>query len=225
MTARALLLKGWRTGDWRTGGWRTGDLSGLDRDGAREAARRELSDPAYDRAQPGWVERSARWVLDAVQRVVDGAEGSLNPRLAAVVLVVVLALVAGVVLYRIGPLSSERSRAGVLAGAPVLSADGHRDRAEAAAGRQEWAEAVRERFRAMVRELEDRGLLDRRPGRTAGEVAREAGRSMPPVSADLRRAAHLFDEIWYGGRAATRQSYDVMVEIDQSVTASRLMPA
>ena len=69
----------------------------------------------------------------------------------------------------------------------------------------DWAEAVRERFRAIVRELEERALLDAAPGRTADEAAprRPAGRcpTAPPTCA---AAARTFDEIWYGGRPAGR---------------------
>ena len=86
-----------------------------------------------------------------------------------------------------------------------LDAAEHRRRADGFAGEGRFAEAVRERMRAIVRELETRGVLEPRPGRTADEVAREAGALVPAVAPDLRTAATVFDEVWYGGRPAPRR--------------------
>jgi hypothetical protein len=73
------------------------------------------------------------------------------------------------VLHRTGPLARRGpQREALFAGSAVLTAQAHRELAEAAAGEGRWADAVRERLRAVVRELESRGALDPRPGRTAG---------------------------------------------------------
>lgn len=64
----------------------------------------------------------------------------------------------------------------------------------AAEGR--YAEAVRERLRAMVRELVDRGVISSRPGWTVTELA-DASRSAPVTA-----AASIFSLIWYGKRPA-----------------------
>jgi hypothetical protein len=93
----------------------------------------------------------------------------------------------------------------------------------AAAGR--FAEAVRERMRAIVRELEQRGVLDPRPGRTADEVAREAGAVVPAVAGVLRAAAGIFDEVWYGGRRATPHSEALMRQADDRVRRAPLVVA
>ena len=82
-----------------------------------------------------------------------------------------------------------------------MTAADYRAEAERFAAAQDWREAVRARFRAVIRELEQRGVLDPRPGRTAGEIAAEGGGAVPEIGNDLRRAARTFDEVWYGGRA------------------------
>jgi len=64
------------------------------------------------------------------------------------------------------------------AGRPSSAAD-HRSLAEQAADRADWHTAVIERMRAIARELEERSVLDARAGRTATELAREAGRMLP----------------------------------------------
>jgi hypothetical protein len=111
--------------------------------------------------------------LDRALTAVPG--GPVSVVLLALLLVGLLALV----LYRTGPLARrDRDRQPLFAGSPALSAQGHRELAEAAAREGRWADAVRERLRAVVRDLESRGALDPRPGRTAGEVARD-GRGGP----------------------------------------------
>ena len=108
-------------------------------------------------------------------------------------------------------------------GGPVSAAEHRRRAAEfTAAGR--LAEAIRERLRAIVRELEERAVLEPRLGRTADEVAAEAGAVLPDVAADLQRAARIFDEVWYGRVPAT-EAMDADVEaVDRRVRAARLPP-
>jgi hypothetical protein len=70
----------------------------------------------------------------------------------------------------------------------------------AAQGR--YAEAVRERMRAMVRDLIERGLIPFSPGWTVTELAREAQRKLPALDRPLQGAVATFSEIWYGLRPA-----------------------
>jgi uncharacterized protein DUF4129 len=70
----------------------------------------------------------------------------------------------------------------------------------AAAGR--YAEAVRERLRAIVRTLIERDLIPNSPGWTVTELAAAAGRARPALSPALRAATGVFSEIWYGLRPA-----------------------
>ncbi len=139
-------------------------------------------------------------------------------------MVVVAVLV--VVRWRLGPVGRTGAAPGALFGSgTTVTAAEHRRRAEHAAAAGELAEAVRERLRAVVRDLEERGVLDPRPGRTADEVATAAGAALPSVAAGLRRGAGTFDEIWYGRRAATRADYDHLVTLDEDVAAARPMAA
>ncbi len=71
----------------------------------------------------------------------------------------------------------------------------------AAAGR--YAEAVRERLRAVVRDLIERGVLPHSPGWTVTELAAAAGRVRPPLAEPLSAGVAVFSEIWYGLRPAT----------------------
>jgi len=70
----------------------------------------------------------------------------------------------------------------------------------AAAGR--YAEAVRERLRAIVRDLIERGVLPHSPGWTVTELATAAIQARPALAPSLRGAVDVFSEIWYGLRRA-----------------------
>lgn len=92
--------------------------------------------------------------------------------------VVVLAVVglAAALWWRLGtPRRTARSPE-TLFGSTARGAADHRAAASAHAEAQRWTEAVQERMRALVRALEDRAVLDPRPGRTADEAAAEAMR-------------------------------------------------
>lgn len=196
----------------------------LDREAARDAAREELSRPEYDAAQPPLLIRLAGRGVREVLELLDGAAGAVpGGYVGLLLLLLLLAGFVAVVLAKVRPGRSDRSgRAPLFAGTAVLTAAEHRALAEAAARDGRWADAVRERLRAVVRDLEARGVLDPRPGRTADEVAREAGAAVPEVADDLARAARVFDEVWYGGRVADAAGYAVLVDVDRRLTGRRL---
>lgn len=202
-------------------------MTDLSREAARDAAREELSRPEYAAAQPPLLLRLAGRAVREVLELLDGAAGAVPGGYAG--LLILLALIvafAAVVLTRLRPGGSGRAgRAPLFAGTAVLTAAEHRALAEASAAQGRWADAVRERLRAVVRDLEARGVLDPRPGRTAGEVARDAGAAVPSVADDLRRAAVVFDEVWYGGRTADASSYALLVEVDGRLGAARMVLA
>jgi hypothetical protein len=204
-------------------------LAGIDelgREAARRAAREELSDRRYTDAQPPLITRIIgrviRELLELLAKAADGAPGGTAGLL--ILLALVLLLVA-VVFVKLGPPGRRQATVPLFGTGRELTADEHRQLAEQAAGEGRWADAVRERLRAVVRELEARGVLEARPGRTAGEVARDAGAAVPAIAADLRRATTVFDEVWYGGRTADASSYGVLVQVDTAVSATRLVVA
>jgi Domain of unknown function (DUF4129) len=197
------------------------------RDEARRAAERELSKGIYHRNEPGPVVRAFDAVIDWIGRFLDRfTSGAPGGSLGPLVLLAIVLVIAAIVLWRTGPI-----RRGARARSPFVELSGdvdaaeHRRRADdhAAAGR--FAEAVRERMRAIVRELETRGVLDPRPGRTADEVAQEAGTAVPTIAGDLRAAATTFDEVWYGGRPATPQSDALMRQADDRLRRAPMVVA
>jgi hypothetical protein len=96
----------------------------------------------------------------------------------------------------------------------------HREAAARLAGSGDYAAAICERVRAIAAELDERGVLAPRIGRTADEFAAEAGRALPPHAADLLGAARLFDEVRYGRRPGNRPGYERVTELDTRIAAS-----
>lgn len=194
----------------------------LDRASARAAARAELARPEYQVDRPGLVERLLGWLREEVGHLLDRAASASPGGWFGICVLVVLAVLAVVVLRRrLGPLARTTAADLALFTGRELTADDHRRAADehAAAGR--WADAVRERLRAVVRDLEARGLLEPRPGRTAHEAADEAGAALPERADELCAGARLFDDIWYGGRPATREHDADLRSLDGQVRATR----
>lgn len=194
----------------------------LGREAAQELARQELAKQVYREAGPGLTERALRWVVDKVGAALDAVSG-VSPGGYAGVAVLVLLVVAAVVAIRlrVGPLGRRVAVEDALFTGAVRSAAEHRARADRHAAAGEWADAVRERLRAVVRALEERALLDPRPGRTADEAAREGGAVLPSCASGLQQAARVFDDVWYGGRPAGPEQDLVLREVDAAVQSAR----
>ncbi|KWX03487.1 DUF4129 domain-containing protein [Carbonactinospora thermoautotrophica] len=193
----------------------------ISREEARKAAERELADPVYHQDDPSLVERALTWVFEKISELLSRIGGVGDTRylgVAALVAVIVITLVA--LRLRLGPLRAARRVEPLFTGAERTAAE-HRAAAERHAAAGEWAEAIRERLRAIVRDLEERALLDPRPGRTADEVAAEAGGVLPGSADALREAARIFDDVWYGGRPATREMAERLRAVDEQVRATR----
>lgn len=186
---------------------------------ARDWAIRELSDPAYASARPGLVQRLLTWLFEKLSQlqVPPGLAPSRGVGLALLVLLLALAVL--VVLRRTGRLrraTRDDAPGAVLHGVPRSAAE-HRRRAEQAAGAGQFDVAVRERFRAVARALEERAILDERPGRTAREVATEAAVALPALTQQLREGARVFDDVCYGARPATAAQDAQLTQLDLAV--------
>ncbi|WP_460429214.1 DUF4129 domain-containing protein, partial [Amycolatopsis endophytica] len=147
----------------------------IGRDDARRAAEAELSDPVYAAAQPNWFDRALGWVAQRIVDLFDAASGIVPGGGAGVlVMLAVVVLVIVVVRLRVGRLARSARRPGTVFEGRSRSARDYRDAAERAFAAGDVGAAVRDRFRAVVRTLEERGVLDERAGRTADAAAREA---------------------------------------------------
>ncbi len=187
---------------------------------ARELLSRELAKSEYAGSQPSLLDRFSAW-LDNLLANASGLPAPVGVLIA--VAVVVIAVV--IVLFMAGPArwsaKPANTSAAVFDEDGDVTADQHWQRAEehAAAGR--WVEAVREAVRAIVRELQDRTILDARPGLTAHEAAWEAGARLPEVAERLHRAATLFDAVTFGSASATSADYETLKALAPEVRKAR----
>lgn len=195
-------------------------LIGIDRDEARDLARRELSDPAYDRNEP-LLRRVIDWIVEHVQRLLDGAAGAVSSSIGTAILIAIVAAAVVLIIVRAGPMARRSAhRSAALVDGRRSAAD-YRAAAESAAEAGAWAAAAIERFRAVIATLEERGVIDRRSGRTADEAARDGGDALPALRSRLIQGAALFDSVRYGHRAATASDYASVVALDDAVRSAR----
>jgi len=200
-------------------------VSPIGREEAANRAARELLDPQY--ADEPLLDRLSRlaqqFIGDLMDMVADG--GTTGGVIAAVIIVLILAGVAALVAWRLRRTSrGNAATTDALFDERVMSAEEHRRAAEAMAGADRWTEAIQERLRAIARDLEERALVDGMPGRTAGELAAEAGAAMPGFAPELAAAARSFDDVTYGGIPGTRESYHAMTDLDARLRQARPLP-
>jgi hypothetical protein len=195
--------------------------SPLTRDGAQGSARHELAKSPYHRDDPSCPERVLSWlarhVIDGIARASNHAPGH---GLGVALILVLVAVGVVAVVVRVGPLRRPASSREPVFGSTERTAADHRRQADSYAAASQWALAVRERLRAIGRELEERGVLDPRPGRTAAELCREASAQLPDLAAELRTATATFDAIWYGGAPAGQADDDLLRALDRRLTGS-----
>jgi hypothetical protein len=205
------------------GGWiaATAPPAPVTRDGAQAAARSEVSKRAYHRNDPSLVERALVWLLKKLGKLLNTSANHAPGH--AIGLLLIIAIMAGVVVLiaaRVGVLRRSRHIDTAIFSFEETTARDHRERAQQFADTGEWALAVREWLRAIARELEQRGVLDPRPGRTAAELCREAGAQLPALIDDLRAVTSTFDAVWYGGRPATAADEQLPRSLDARVAGS-----
>lgn len=184
----------------------------IDREAAHEAAQRELARPIYPR--PSFLDRLADWLDHQLYRITQLTSTVPGGWFTVTVLVIILA-VAAVVAVRMARRTMRVSRADHrLFDVTELTAAAHRSAAELHASRGEWGPAIRERLRAIARHLEESGALTPVPGRTAGELAHDAGAAFPALSPRFIAAAAAFNDVAYGEMPGTPQAYELVTGLD-----------
>ena len=185
----------------------------IGRDDAHDAAQHELGKPIYPKAS--LTERLMNWIDELLYKLADASSSVPGGWLTLSVLLILLAI-AIVVAVRIARRTMRTNRGGeyALFGDYELSAAEHRATAEQYAAASNWSAAIRHRLRAVARQLEENSVLDPVPGRTATELARDAGRAIPNLAAELNRAAEAFNDVTYGERPGTEAAYRMIANLD-----------
>ena len=185
----------------------------VDRDTAHDAAQRELSKPLYPREGP--LERFTDWLSELIYRLLT--KGAHIPGgWFTIALVLTIAAVAVIVAVRIArrTMATRRGADFQVFDASERSAAEFRAAAERYAAEGNWAAAIRNRLRAVARQLEESQVLNAVPGRTANELARDATRAFPDLGYELTSAAASFNDVTYGERPGTQAAYQMIADLD-----------
>jgi hypothetical protein len=190
----------------------------LSRQEAQRAAHQELSKHLYARERPSPLHRAAaavlRWIGHRLDRLLAVTPGNGWGLLAIVAVVVV----AGLVLRQFfGPARPALRRGPRDPSEQEMSLAELQARADRASAEQRWADAVRLRLQAVIRVLEERGVLDPRPGRTTGELVRDASAALGGHADLLARSGTTFERIWYGGRQASEADDALLRELQRAL--------
>lgn len=226
----------------RTGPLGQGAPATPDADDARSAAAEELSRPAY-RNDPSLLGQLWEWVKEHLDpaRLIPGVPAWLSWLLVGIVLVALVSAIAFLArrVTRVG-----RRRRGSLFD-DVRDAASLTLAANDAAGRGDWTTAIIERFRAIIRSLDERGLIEDYPGMTAHEASALASQALASDGApasrraaaptggsataraltqDLAQAAELFDAVRYGRVVSSPAQDEWMRALAERVTQVRTAP-
>jgi hypothetical protein len=199
----------------------------IGRDEARRRAAEELAKAKYG-GTPEWLVELADWADRWAGRIAEliirillerGQGGGVNWGFLLAVGIVLVAI--ALVVWRVGlPRWRPRRRDGAVVLDSTRPAADYRALAEEHAARGDWAAAVRDRFRALVRELETQAILDVRPARTAWEAAYRASQVLPTCREALHTGAESFNAVVYGDHPADAAAYQQMVAVEEQVTAA-----
>jgi uncharacterized protein YjeT (DUF2065 family) len=186
---------------------------------ARRWLQDELAKPEYRAAEPTWFDRLMKAIGDWLGDLLGTGVGLPQPVVIGLIVLVVLVLVVvGLLVFGL-PRLRRRARSAV----PLFDDGDTRDltelrrAAEAAAAQGDWALAIEERFRAIVRGLVDRELIRVHPGTTARGVADASAAPLPAFAEELAAAAALFDEVRYLGRAGSAAGYERLTSLDETL--------
>jgi len=165
-------------------------------------------------------------ILTWVVRLLNSAGTAVPGGWFGLIALAILAVLAGTaVIYLVRPTTSRRIRAESVLGDKPLTARDYRLAAERLAAAGNYAGAIVQTVRAIAADLDERGVLPPRPGRTADELAAEAGRELPSQAETLRTAARLFDDIRYGDKEGGLAGYQLVSRVAENVRTARPVAA
>lgn len=174
---------------------------------ARQWLADELARPEYQ-VKKDWLGELIVWLFDALGG--EGGAGSQIGSWLVLTLVVALAVFIGRWIWRANDNISAKNADGAgssLIAAEVSAAE-YRARAQAAFESGDPDTAVVEGFRALIADLDRRGVLGDQPARTAREAALAVGNVLPAAGAEVTVAAGVFDRALYALTAPPRTSLD-----------------
>jgi hypothetical protein len=164
-----------------------------------QAVRQILSRPEFQPTPESPVTTFRRWVFKEIGGLLNdllggGRFGVVGGLLA---LAVLFGLVATIVFAARGTVANPVRTGFSVSGPRRPAADWLADAASCEA-RGDWRGALRCRYRALIAELAQRGLVEEIPGRTTGEYRAAVTEALPSSAELFAGATELFEMVWYG---------------------------
>jgi hypothetical protein len=179
-------------------------------------------EPQFRHTEDLW-QRLVNWVDAHLHVGVPTFFGGWVRYVAIAVLLAVLGAVLGFIFRyaSLGRMHRQKAPGVVVTDGDVaLSASAWRQEADRLAAEGKYRDAVRCRYRALVAELADRGLIDQVPGRTSGDYERIVRALVPEVSEQFSYVTRLFERCWYGHEASDAKAQVVFDEAAKAVLAA-----
>ena len=187
---------------------------------AQEWAEQEIAKTKYH-GEESLLEKLINWVAEHLQFRIGRLSNESSAGLLIAILAIIAAIVIIVLIVRAVKLRDAGKATG--SGAPRLELFGDiRSSAEllaegaAARAAGNYAAAIIDNFRGVVRLLEERQLLLVRPGLTATEAAREGGSAIQARELFID-CANWFNRVYFAGEAGTPAA---LAKLDRLITAA-----
>ncbi|ARC57402.1 hypothetical protein AS850_09975 [Frondihabitans sp. 762G35] len=188
-------------------------------DEARRLLVTELAKPEYASAQPSLLDRIAAAIMNWIGSLRFGSvQGAPAFLLVALLVLVAVAVVVLVLVYGV-PRRRRRSavESALFGDDDSRSADALRGAAAAAARSGDFAQATVETFRAIARDLAERGALTTAPGTTAQTFATRTAALFPEHSDAVLAAGRSFDEVRYLDRPGSEADFERVRDLDRAL--------
>lgn len=194
----------------------------VDPDEARRRIHEELTKSEYHQGE-GFLS----WLLGAIESwltdLLNGIDGSSTAQAGIAVAATVLLLVAVVlVLRRTGLIRRGASLtvAASLAAEPVLSGAQLRAASRTAISEDRFDDGTVLALRALVRDLEERTVLDVTEGMTSQEAVLAAARPFPELRSRLLLGAQAFDTAAYSMRSVRAKQAEDLLRLAEYIAES-----
>ncbi|QUR69255.1 DUF4129 domain-containing protein [Mycobacterium spongiae] len=196
----------------------------IDRDAAHQAAQRELEKPIYPK--DSLTTQFVDWLNELMYRLLEKSSTVPGGWFTITVLAILLAIAVAVAIHIARRTIRTNRRSDYrLFDAGQLTAAQYRATAERYAAEGNWSAAIRHRLRAVARELEESGVLNPTPGRTANELASDASVPLPHLAGELTQAATAFNDVTYGELPGTQGAYRLIADLDDHLRSRSSTPA
>lgn len=171
----------------------------LDPEAVRDDADSILADAKFKEPPKSLMQRLGEWFSEKLLELTNRAgDGGVFSALGWFLVLAFIAVIAFFV-FRIG--RTMRTDPGVeleVLVEPRRDPDEWRKLAEQCEARGEWKDALRCRYRALIGELVEHGVVRDIPGRTAGEYRQDLATAEPDIAPAFSGASDLFEQAWYG---------------------------